>query len=74
MRENLAFPLKRVLKITDETEIEKRSMETLAAVGLSETMDKMPSELSGGMRKRVALARTLIVKPACLSQPGWAYY
>lgn len=63
VRENLSFSLSRVLKITDESEIEALSKEVLAAVGLSEAIDKMPSDLSGGMRKRLALARTLIVKP-----------
>ncbi len=63
VRENLAFPLQRVLQIKDEKEIEERSKEVLAAVGLSEAIDKMPSDLSGGMRKRMALARTLIVRP-----------
>jgi phospholipid/cholesterol/gamma-HCH transport system ATP-binding protein len=63
VRENLAFPLKRVLKITDKNEIENRSMEVLEAVGLSDAIDKMPSDLSGGMRKRMALARTLVVRP-----------
>ena len=38
-------------------------MEALTNVGLPETIDMMPSELSGGMRKRIALARTLILKP-----------
>lgn len=63
VRENLAFALTRVLKIKDEAEIEKRSVEVLEAVGLGEAIDKMPSDLSGGMRKRMALARTLIVNP-----------
>jgi len=63
IRENLAFPLKRVLKIKDEAEIEQRSMEALEAVGLADAIDKMPSDLSGGQRKRMGLARTLIVKP-----------
>jgi phospholipid/cholesterol/gamma-HCH transport system ATP-binding protein len=63
VRENLAFALTRVLKIKDEAEIEKRSIEVLEAVGLAEAIDKMPSDLSGGMRKRMALARTLIVNP-----------
>ncbi len=38
-------------------------MEVLTQVGLAHTIDKMPAELSGGMRKRIALARTLILKP-----------
>jgi len=63
VRENLAFPLKRVLNVRDKHEIEERSMEVLEAVGLADVIDKMPSDLSGGMRKRMGLARTLIVKP-----------
>jgi phospholipid/cholesterol/gamma-HCH transport system ATP-binding protein len=63
VRENLAFPLKRVAEIKDKKEIEKLSLEVLEAVGLAEAINKMPSELSGGMRKRMGLARTLIVHP-----------
>jgi phospholipid/cholesterol/gamma-HCH transport system ATP-binding protein len=63
VKENLAFPLRRVLKIKDSAEIEQRSMEALEAVGLADAIDKMPSDLSGGQRKRMGLARTLIVKP-----------
>lgn len=63
VRENLEFPLTRVLKLKDRKEIKQRCEEVLEAVGLTEAIDKMPSELSGGMRKRMALARTLIVKP-----------
>jgi len=63
VRENLAFPLTRVLKMKDETEIEKRIKEVLESVGLEEAIDKFPSDLSGGMRKRVGLARTLILRP-----------
>ncbi|MES2328890.1 MAG: ATP-binding cassette domain-containing protein [Bacteroidota bacterium] len=63
VRENLAFALTRVLKIKDDADIEKRAVEALDAVGLGEAIDKMPSDLSGGMRKRMAFARTLIVKP-----------
>lgn len=63
VRENLVFPLKRVLKIKDRKEIESRCTEVLEAVGLADSIDKMPSDLSGGMRKRMGLARTLIVKP-----------
>ena len=63
VRENLSFPLKRVAGIKDKKEIEKLSLEVLDSVGLKEAIDKMPSELSGGMRKRMGLARTLVVKP-----------
>jgi len=63
VRENLEFPLTRVLKIKDKAEIDQRVEEVLDSVGLSDAIDKMPSDLSGGMRKRVGLARTMIVKP-----------
>jgi phospholipid/cholesterol/gamma-HCH transport system ATP-binding protein len=63
VRENLEFPLTRVLKITDQAEIDKRVEEALKGVGLFEAIDKLPSDLSGGMRKRAGLARTIIVNP-----------
>ncbi|MBC7902646.1 MAG: ATP-binding cassette domain-containing protein [Gemmatimonadaceae bacterium] len=63
VRENLEFPLKRVLQIKDKEEIRQRCEEVLEAVGLTDAIDKMPSDLSGGMRKRMGLARTLIVRP-----------
>jgi phospholipid/cholesterol/gamma-HCH transport system ATP-binding protein len=62
VRENLEFPL-RDLKKKDQGEIDTLVLETLKSVGLEDAIDKMPSELSGGMRKRVGLARTLILKP-----------
>src|ERR1700761_880060 len=62
VRENLEFPL-RDLKLKSQEEIDILVMEVLRNVGLEEAIDKMPSELSGGMRKRVGLARTLILKP-----------
>jgi phospholipid/cholesterol/gamma-HCH transport system ATP-binding protein len=61
--ENLEFPLTRVLKLNDKEDIRTRIEEVLEAVGLLDAIDKMPSDLSGGMRKRVGLARTLILKP-----------
>jgi phospholipid/cholesterol/gamma-HCH transport system ATP-binding protein len=63
VRENMEFPLTRVLKISDQAELDTRVDEVLNAVGLTEAADKMPSDLSGGMRKRAGLARTLIIKP-----------
>jgi phospholipid/cholesterol/gamma-HCH transport system ATP-binding protein len=63
VRENLEFPLTRVLKLKDQGEIDQRVEEVLDGVGLLDAIDKMPSDLSGGMRKRVGLARTLIVNP-----------
>lgn len=62
VRENLEFPLVRH-EILSPDEVENRIKEVLADVGLEESIDKMPSELSGGMRKRIGLARTLILKP-----------
>lgn len=63
VRDNLAFTLKHHTKDIEASQIEKKTIEALEAVGLSEAIDKMPSELSGGMRKRVGLARTLIIQP-----------
>lgn len=62
VRENLEFPL-RDLKTISREEIDSLVLEALTNVGLEDAIDKMPSELSGGMRKRVGLARTLILKP-----------
>lgn len=62
VRENLEFPLRDKKNISKE-EIDVLVIESLADVGLSEVIDKMPSELSGGMRKRLGLARTMILRP-----------
>lgn len=63
VRQNLEFPLKRHLKKLTEKEVDDAVLKALEDVGLAEAIDKMPSELSGGMRKRIGLARTLILKP-----------
>jgi phospholipid/cholesterol/gamma-HCH transport system ATP-binding protein len=62
VRENLEFPLKDRKNISQE-EINTLVEESLADVGLSDVIDEMPSELSGGMRKRLGLARTMVLKP-----------
>lgn len=67
IRENLEFPLRRHWsKEQREKGAESAVIEALADVGLAHTIDMMPAELSGGMRKRIALARTLILKPAII--------
>lgn len=63
VRENLEFPLRRHWIETTQDEVNKMVIEALENVGLEHTVDMMPIELSGGMRKRIALARTLILKP-----------
>lgn len=63
VRENLAFTLKKHKRDLTADEVEKEVIEALDSVGLTDAIDKMPSELSGGMRKRIGLARTLILKP-----------
>jgi phospholipid/cholesterol/gamma-HCH transport system ATP-binding protein len=63
VRENLEFPLRRQLHSIPKSEMNSLVQEALENVGLAETIDMSPSELSGGMRKRLGLARTLILKP-----------
>jgi phospholipid/cholesterol/gamma-HCH transport system ATP-binding protein len=63
VRENLEFPMRRHLTELDPSERNDRVMKALTDVGLAHAVDLMPSELSGGMRKRVGLARTLIMRP-----------
>jgi len=64
VRENLEFPLRRhKQKFGDIKDTTPLVTEALESVGLAHTMDLMPSELSGGMQKRIALARALILKP-----------
>jgi phospholipid/cholesterol/gamma-HCH transport system ATP-binding protein len=66
VRQNLEFPLKRIQKDLSPQQIYEKVKEVLENVGLPETADKMPSQLSGGMRKRIALARTVIVDPSIM--------
>lgn len=66
VRENLEFPLRRVALLKDQDEIDKRVKEMLDNVGLADSIDKMPSDLSGGMKKRIGLARTLILNPGIM--------
>lgn len=61
VRENLEFPLRKSNKTTEE--IEKLVTEALKSVGLLSAINLMPEELSGGMKRRVALARAIIMKP-----------
>jgi len=64
VRENLEFPLRRhTKKFGEHIDTEKLVNDALENVGLASAIDLMPSELSGGMKRRVALARTLILEP-----------
>ena len=63
--DNVAFPL-REHRVCDEPEVEKRVSEKLALVGLSTAKNLYPSDLSGGMRKRAALARSIVMEPDCI--------
>lgn len=64
VRENLEFPMRRHKeKLGNFSDTTPLVLEALESVGLGHTMDLMPAELSGGMKRRVALARTLILRP-----------
>jgi phospholipid/cholesterol/gamma-HCH transport system ATP-binding protein len=63
VRKNLEFPLVRNRKNLTRAEVDKDVESVLDAVGLSHTINQMPSELSGGQRKRIGIARTLILNP-----------
>lgn len=63
VKQNLEFPLRRIKKELTEAEIAEKVMEVLENVGLADALNKMPSQLSGGMRKRISLARSIIVNP-----------
>lgn len=66
VRQNLEFPLRRHWMTIEQDEVDALVMEALDNVGLGYTVNMMPEELSGGMRKRIALARTLILKPSII--------
>jgi phospholipid/cholesterol/gamma-HCH transport system ATP-binding protein len=63
VKQNLEFPLKRIKKNLTQKEIDEKVKEVLGNVGLLDALNKMPSQLSGGMRKRISLARTIVVDP-----------
>lgn len=63
VRQNLEFPIRRTQLLKNKDEVKELVHEALENVGLLYAIDKMPSKLSGGMKKRVGLARTLILKP-----------
>lgn len=61
--QNLAFPLTMNVKNLGKNEVDEAVEEVLDAVGLKDKMNQLPSDLSGGQRKRIGIARTLILKP-----------
>jgi len=63
VKQNLEFPLIRIKKNLTQKERDEKISEVLENVGLADALNKMPSQLSGGMRKRISLARTIIVDP-----------
>jgi len=63
VKENLEFPLRRIRKNLTDKEIDEKIYIALENVGLADALHKMPSQLSGGMRKRISLARTIVVDP-----------
>ena len=63
VKENLEFPVRRTQLSKNKSEVDDMVDEALENVGLLDVKNKMPAELSGGMKKRIGLARTLILKP-----------
>ncbi|MDP1622192.1 MAG: ATP-binding cassette domain-containing protein [Bacteroidales bacterium] len=63
VKQNLEFPLHRIKTELTDKEVQEKIAEVLENVGLADALHKMPSQLSGGMRKRISLARTIVVDP-----------
>ncbi|MDA3928002.1 MAG: ATP-binding cassette domain-containing protein [Prolixibacteraceae bacterium] len=63
VKQNLEFPLRRIKKAMTQKAMDEKIEEVLENVGLSDALLKMPSQLSGGMKKRISLARTIVVDP-----------
>ncbi|MBE0422868.1 MAG: ATP-binding cassette domain-containing protein [Lutibacter sp.] len=66
VKQNLEFPLRRIKRDLNEQEIDEKVKEVLDNVGLPNALKSMPSELSGGMRKRISLARSIILDPVIM--------
>lgn len=66
VKQNLEFHLRRIKKGLTNKEINEKIAEVLENVGLPDALNKMPAQLSGGMRKRISLARTIVVDPAIM--------
>jgi phospholipid/cholesterol/gamma-HCH transport system ATP-binding protein len=66
VRENLEFPLVRNRRNLSRADVDKAVKKVLEDVGLLQTIDQMPAELSGGQRKRIGIARTLILQPGIM--------
>ena len=63
INENILFPLKYALKTDTPAEMQKKADQVLEAVGLLRSKNQMPSELSGGQKKRIGIARTVVMNP-----------
>lgn len=66
VKQNLEFSLRRIKRKLSEQEIREKVLEVLESVGLADQINKMPAQLSGGMQKRISLARTIIVDPSIM--------
>ena len=63
VKQNLEFSLQRIRRDLSPQEMDEKIIKALENVGLADALNKMPSQLSGGMRKRISLARTIVVDP-----------